>query len=102
MKQKEYEDFIRADNGVVRSKGGTVTFETQINEMIDEAIKIERKYEIAIRRGRIDESPPYKKIIEIYTRIRDMLIKIGKADEAKIYSEQIDLAKLKLEKTNNK
>ena len=98
MKQKEYEDFIKADNGVVRSKVRTVAFETQINEMIDEAIKIERKYEIAIRRGIIDESPPYKKIIEIYIRVRDMLIKAGKADDAKIYNEQIDLAKLKLGK----
>lgn len=101
MKRKEYEDFIKADNGVVRTKVGTVTFETQINEMIDKAIKIERKYEIAIRRGRIDETPPYKKIIEIYTRVGNMLIKVGKADEAKIYNEQIELAKLKLEKTYN-
>ena len=65
--------------------------------MIDQAIQKERKFEIAIRRGK-NESPPYGDIINIYTKVKDMLIKLGKSEEAKIYDEQIDLARIKFQK----
>ena len=101
MKQREYDQFIKVNNHKVQPKINTDKFETQIYDLIDQALQKERKYEIALRRGK-NESPPYEEIIDIYTRVKDMLVKMGKPDEAKIYDEQIDLARMKFQKSKER
>ena len=101
MKQREYEQFIKVNNNKIQPKINVDKFETQIYDMIDQALQKERKYEIALRRGKI-ESPPYGEIIDIYTRVKDMLVKMGKTEEAKIYDEQIDLARIKFQKSKDR
>ena len=101
MKQKEYEQFIKVNNHKIQPKINVEISETQIYDMIDQAIQKERKYETAIRRGK-NESPPYGEIIDIYTKVKDVLVKMGKPEEAKIYDEQIDLARMKFQKSNDK
>ena len=101
MKQRQYEQFIKVNNHKVQPKINIDKFETQIYDMIDQAIQKERKYETAIRRGK-SESPPYEEIIELYTKVKDMLVKMGKPEEAKIYDEQIDLARMKFQKSKGK
>ncbi|MCK4384520.1 MAG: hypothetical protein KAW66_14560, partial [Candidatus Lokiarchaeota archaeon] len=101
MKQKEYEQFIKVNNHKIQPKFNVEISETQIYDMIDQAIQKERKYETAIRRGK-NASPPYGEIIDIYTRVKDMLVKMGKSEEAKIYDEQIDLARIKFQKSKDR
>lgn len=101
MKQREYEQFIKVNNNKVQPKINVDKFENQIYDMIDQAIQKERKYEIAIRRGK-NESPPYGEIIDIYTKVKDILVKMGKPEEAKIYDEQIDRARKKFQKSKGK
>ena len=101
MKQREYDQFIKVNNHKVQPKINTDKFETQIYDLIDQALQKERKYEISLRRGK-NESPPYEEIIDIYTRVKDMIVKMGKPDEAKIYDEQIDLARMKFQKSKER
>jgi len=101
MKQREYDQFIKVNNHKVQPKINADKFETQIYDLIDQALQKERKYEIALRRGK-NESPPYEEIIDIYTRVKDMLVKMGKPEEAKIYDEQIDLARMKFQKSKDR
>ncbi len=101
IKQREYEQFMKVDNNKVQPKINVDKFENQIYNMIDQAIQKERNYETAIRRGK-KESPPYGDIIDIYTKVKDMLVKMGKPEEAKIYDEQIDLARIKFQKSKDK
>ena len=113
QKQLEYEEFIKAKKEVVRvkvdankekavkNKVMNKKFETQIYEMVDRAISMERKYELAVRRGKIIESPPYETIVEIYTKVKNMLLEEGRDDDAKVYNKQIDVALQKLEKIKN-
>jgi len=101
IKQKEYEQFIKVNNHKIQPKINVEISETQIYDLIDQAIQKERKYETAIRRGK-NESPPYGEIIDIYTKVKDVLVKMGKPEEAKIYDEQIDLARMKFQKSKDK
>ncbi len=110
QKQLEYEEFIKAKKEVVRVKVKEKAvknkivdkkFETQIYEMVDRALSMERKYELAARRGKIDESPPYETIIEIYTKVKNMLLEKKRANDAKVYNKQIEVALQKLEKIKN-
>ena len=102
QKQKEYDEFIKIKRDKVHLKVKDDEFETKIYKMVDKAVKMERKYEFAIRRGKTNENPPYETIIKIYTNVKDMLLERGSEDEAKIYNKQIELAQLKIEKSKSK
>ena len=64
--------------------------------MVDKAIRLAREYEFAVRRGNTEIKSPYPEIIEIYTKVRDMLLEKGFNDQAEIYNKQILFYKKKL------
>ena len=70
-------------------------FQSIIVKMVREAEKLERAYEIDIKKGKFETEPPFNKIITIYSEIKDMLQKKGWSDQASVYSNQIKI-------TNNK
>ena len=73
-------------------------FENQIAQMIDNAEKMARDYELAIKKSKYEIKCPYPKIIKIYEGIRQMLIDYGWNEQAMIYNEQIKFYHEKLEK----
>jgi hypothetical protein len=73
-------------------------FENQIAQMIDNAEKMARDYELAIKKSKYEKKCPYPKIIKIYEDIRQMLIDYGWNEQAIIYNEQIKFYYEKLEK----
>ena len=73
-------------------------FENQIAQMIDNAEKMARDYELAIKKSKYETKCPYPKIIKIYEGIRQILINYGWNEQAMIYNEQIKFYHEKLEK----
>ena len=73
-------------------------FENQIAQMIDNAEKMARDYELAIKKSKHEIKCPYPKIIKIYEGIRQMLIDYGWNEQAMIYNGQIKFYHEKLEK----
>ena len=72
-------------------------FENEIANMVDEADSMARRYEIALRKGKFEESCPYPVIIEIYDQVRIKLMERGWNDEATIYKKQVQIYQEKLE-----
>jgi len=72
-------------------------FENEIAKMVDEADAMARKYELALRRGKFEESCPYSVIIELYEQVKKKLLERGWNDEAAIYRRQVHLYQDKLE-----
>ncbi|MHA1284033.1 MAG: hypothetical protein ACTSQP_16165, partial [Promethearchaeota archaeon] len=73
-------------------------FEEQIDNMINEAERLAREYEFQIKKGKFEIECIYPKVIEIYEKIRDMVLEKGWEEEAKIYLTQIRKYKEKLER----
>jgi len=73
-------------------------FENQIAQMIDNAEKMARNYELAIKKNKYEIKCPYPKIIKIYEDIRQKLIDYGWNEQAVIYQKQIKFYHEKLER----
>ncbi len=90
-KLKELEDKKREEE----------TFQKEITELVNEAEKISRDYEVekkkAIKQGQLDIEAPYPKIIEIYQNVNKRLLERGWNDQAEIYKNQIQIYKDKLD-----
>ena len=76
-------------------------FEQEIDEIVDNAEKEVREYELAIKKGQFDLECPYLKIAEIYTNLRKKVLAKGWKEEADIYSNQITLYNEKYQKDNH-
>jgi len=70
-------------------------FKAQIDNMVTEAARMTREYELAmqkaIKEGNIVEECVYPKVIEIYKRIKDLLVDKGWNNEAAIYDDTINV-----------
>jgi hypothetical protein len=77
-------------------------FKVQIDNMATEAARMAREYEISlqksIKEGKTLEECIYPKVIEIYKRIKELLIDKGWNNEAAIYDDTIDFYLQKSEK----
>jgi len=73
-------------------------FEREIDEEVDDAEKIAREYELAIKNGQFEKECPYLDIAETYKRIREKVYARKWKDEAEIYGNQIKLYQKKKEK----
>ena len=77
-------------------------FEKFISDKVNYAEKIVRDYEMdmrkAYRQGKVLESTPYSKVIEIYKEIREKVYARGWKDQAEVYANQIKMYQEKLEK----
>ncbi|MFX1311913.1 MAG: hypothetical protein ACFFHD_04750, partial [Promethearchaeota archaeon] len=80
-------------------------FKAQIDNMATEAARMAREYELAmqkaIKKGNMIEECVYPKVIQIYNKIKKLLINKGWRNEAKIYDETINVYIQKLEKDKN-
>ncbi|TFF94929.1 MAG: hypothetical protein EU543_00040 [Promethearchaeota archaeon] len=73
-------------------------FEEKIDQMVEEAEKLSREYEINLMKGNFEQECPYPEIIDIYKNLRKELQERGWDEEATLYANQIKLYKDKLEK----
>ncbi|MBD3197124.1 MAG: hypothetical protein GF317_18865, partial [Candidatus Lokiarchaeota archaeon] len=77
-------------------------FEREIAKLVDKAERLAREYEIsrkkALREGKLLESNPYPKIIEIYEDVRKQLLQKGWKQQASIYRNQVQIYQEKLQK----
>ncbi|MHA2009405.1 MAG: hypothetical protein ACXABO_14540 [Promethearchaeota archaeon] len=73
-------------------------FENQIVQMIDNAEKMSRDYELAIKKNKYDTECPYLKIINIYENIKQKLVDRGWNEQASVYNNQIKFYYEKLER----
>ncbi|MFX1316581.1 MAG: hypothetical protein ACFE9T_12010 [Promethearchaeota archaeon] len=77
-------------------------FQVQIANMVNEAAKMAREYEVAmkkaLKKGTIVEKSPYHEIIQIYEKVRNLLIEKGWKEQVQIYTNQINIYYEKLEK----
>ncbi|MHA1349732.1 MAG: hypothetical protein ACTSPZ_02720, partial [Promethearchaeota archaeon] len=77
-------------------------FQLELTELVNEAEKIARNYDIALKKGlkkgKLIEDSPFSKIIEIYAQIRDRVISKGWKDQISIYTNQINIYQEKWEK----
>jgi len=77
-------------------------FKAQIDNMATEAVRMARKYELAmqkaIKEGELLEECIYPKVIGIYKRIKELLINKGWINEAAIYDDTINVYIQKFEK----
>jgi len=77
-------------------------FKAQIDNMATEAARMAREYELtmqkAIKEGELLEECIYPKVIEIYKKIKELLIDKGWNKEAAIYDDTINIYIQKLEK----
>ncbi|MFX1392127.1 MAG: hypothetical protein ACFFAH_01005 [Promethearchaeota archaeon] len=112
QKQKEYDellkfkktkaplatilDKLKLDKEKYKKEFDLEFVQNEVSKMVDEAIKMAREYEFALRRGNYEISCPYPEIVEIYTRVRDMVLENGLEDQAEVYSKQIQLYQNKL------
>jgi len=75
-------------------------FEQEIDEIVDNAEKQTREYELAIKKGQFDKKCPYLTIAEIYKNLRKKVYARGWRDEAEIYANQITLYHEKSQRDN--
>ncbi|MFW9875461.1 MAG: hypothetical protein ACFFG0_20330, partial [Candidatus Thorarchaeota archaeon] len=79
-------------------------FAQLINDMVNKAEKVGREYDSdmkkAVREGKLAENPPFKEIIKIYEKVRQLVLEKGKIEEVSIYDNQINYYSQKWEKDN--
>ena len=80
-KEMEVQDFIK-----------------QIDDMVNNAERTAREYEVALRKGQFERTCPYPEIIATYEKVRNIMFEKGLKDDAAIYTTQIQAYKEKLEK----
>ena len=77
-------------------------FKAQIDNMVSEASRMARDYEMgmqrAIKKGEIIKECIYPKVIEIFNKIKELLIDKGWSSAATIYDDTIEVYNQKLEK----
>ncbi|MEE9376630.1 MAG: hypothetical protein V3V33_01165, partial [Candidatus Lokiarchaeia archaeon] len=70
-------------------------FKAQIDNMVTEATRLAREYELAMQKaikdGKLVEECLYPKVIEIYKRIKELLLDKGWNSEAEIYDSTINV-----------
>jgi len=66
-------------------------FEKEIDDLVDDAEKESREYELAIKRGQFEKECPYLKIAELYKRIRERVYAREWYEEAELYANQIKI-----------
>ncbi|MFX0144251.1 MAG: hypothetical protein ACFE9C_09250, partial [Candidatus Hodarchaeota archaeon] len=70
-------------------------FKAQIDNMATEAVRMAREYELAmqkaVKEGKLVEECIYPKVIEIYKKIKELLIDKGWNNEAAIYDDTINV-----------
>ncbi|UCC18872.1 MAG: hypothetical protein JSV62_12290 [Promethearchaeota archaeon] len=80
-------------------------FKAQVDNMATEAARMAREYELAmqkaIKEGNLLEECIYPKVIEIYKRIKELLVDKGWNNEAAIYDDTINVYIQKLEQDQN-
>ncbi|MFX1571728.1 MAG: hypothetical protein ACFFB0_03190 [Promethearchaeota archaeon] len=98
VKDKEEEERIaklEKLKGIEFQKMENEYFKAQVDNMATEAARMGREYELAmqkaIKKGKMIEECIYPKVIEIYKRIKELLVDKGWRNEAKIYDETIDI-----------
>ncbi|MFX1339228.1 MAG: hypothetical protein ACFFDK_11515, partial [Promethearchaeota archaeon] len=96
-KKSEYKRLRAADDKIKRELEDEI-FQSQIDDQVSEAEKLIRNYEIEIKKGDFNQEPPYRDVIEIYSNIRKELLERNWYDQAKIYLNQIELLKEKVDK----
>ncbi len=81
--------------GIELQKMENEFFKAQIDNMVTEAARMAREYELAmqkaIKKKEMIEECIYPKVIEIYKRIKELLIDKGWRSEATIYDETINV-----------
>ncbi len=79
-------------------------FKAQIDNLVTEASRMAREYELAmqkaIKKGEIVEECIYPKVIDIYEKIKELLIDKGWGSESAIYDDTIGVYYQKLEQDN--
>ncbi len=98
VKEKEEQERvakIERLRGIEFQKMENEFFKAQIDNMVTEAARMAREYELAmqkaIKKGEMIEECIYPKVIEIYKRIKELLIDKGWRSEATIYEETINI-----------
>ncbi|MBY8989300.1 MAG: hypothetical protein KGD58_00970 [Candidatus Lokiarchaeota archaeon] len=81
--------------GIELQKMETEFFKAQIDNMVTEASRMAREYELAmqkaIKKGELIEDCTYPQVIEIYKKIKELLIDKGWRSEAAIYDDTINV-----------
>ncbi|MFX1291158.1 MAG: hypothetical protein ACFFAG_09410 [Promethearchaeota archaeon] len=77
-------------------------FEQLINDMVNKTEKMGREYDTemkkAVRQGKLAENPPFEEIIQIYERVKQMVLAKGRNEEGTVYDNQINYYSQKWEK----
>ena len=89
---------LRKIEELTKQKQEEHLFEQEIDEIVDNAERETREYELAIKNGQFDKKCPYLKIAEIYKNLRKKAYTRGWRDEAEIYANQITLYHEKYQK----
>jgi len=114
QKQKEFDDSlkVKAESAITPERlqdlefkrklnDEELNFQNEITELVNEAEKMARDYDIALKKGlkkgKLIEDSPFSKIIEIYTQIRNRVISEGWKDQVSIYTNQINIYQEKWE-----
>jgi len=75
-------------------------FITDLSVMAEDAERMAREYEVAIKKGKFETVCPYSEIIEIYEDIRNAFLELDMKDQAAIYLTQVRNYHEKLDKDN--
>ncbi|MHA2258965.1 MAG: hypothetical protein ACXACO_13420 [Promethearchaeota archaeon] len=95
--QKEQDRLAQLEKlrGIELQKMDYEFFKAQIDNMVTEASRLAREYELAmqkaIKKGELVEECIYPKVIEIYKQVKELLIDKGWGNEATIYNDTIDV-----------
>ncbi len=76
-----------------------LSIEIRVNELLDNIQKMDREYELELKKGNFIDCP-YPAIINIYQSIQNLLIEKGLNQAASIYNNPIRLYKEKIQKDN--
>ncbi|MFW9950129.1 MAG: hypothetical protein ACFFKA_08390, partial [Candidatus Thorarchaeota archaeon] len=77
-------------------------FQEEIAELVNKAENLAREYELAMKKalkeGKFIEESPYIEVIEIYTKIRKLMLEKGWTEQGLVYTNQIKVYQEKLDK----
>ena len=111
-KQKEFEESLKASTEIkplklqeiqaLKSKNNeTDEILTQALNLIDEAEKLVRSYEVNLKKDILSFKSPYEEVIDMYTKARKVLQKIGWNEEAQKLNNTIGFYESKKLKDDN-
>ncbi len=105
-KQREFEESLKKveTEGIPKEEEKAEKVPTEedllkakIANLVNKAESMAKKYEFALRQGKFEEDCPYEEIIQIYKECKKLLIEKKWMDQARIYSNQIEIYEKKLE-----